>query len=232
MKILYTVIALCLAQVTLAQAQTIEKTLPYKGQSLDFNLNFGTEVVLKSWDKDEVYVKIIYQINEGKDNEVLEYKIEQGTDKILIDITLDDKKLNKLGNCCCNNSKGNYWRSSNGKEGRVCVEVKVEVSMPAQADIKAKTVVADVSVAGFIGNLDIETVTGSIDLYWAEQSGADVSIETVNGGIFTELDLKMETKDELPKISSHKVKASYKNGGKQVKLKTVTSNIYLRAALK
>ncbi|WP_323758189.1 hypothetical protein [Roseivirga sp.] len=228
MKTLFTFIACLFAQLTFAQAQTIEKSYAYTGQKLDLDLNFGTEVILKSWDKNEISVKITYEINEGMDNEVMDWKVDDRNGKLIVEVELDSKKLEKLGDCCCNSKSGNYWSGRGSKSDRVCVDIKVEVMMPGKSDVKIKTIIADVAVEGFSGNLDLETVTGEIILLWAKGAGAEVSIETVNGGIYTNMDLDMEKEKGLPKISSHKVKATYKSGGKSLKLKTVTSDIYLK----
>ena len=230
MKVLFTLITCLFAQLASAQAETIEKSYAYTGQKLDLDLNFGTEVILKSWDKNEISVKITYEINEGKDNEVMDWKIDDANGKLNINIELDSKKLEKLGECCCNGKNGNYWSGRGSKGNRVCVDIKVEVMMPGKSDVKVKTIVADVAVEGFSGNLDLETVTGQINLRWAKSAGAEVNIETVNGSIYTNMDLVMEKEKGLPKISSHKVKATYKSGGRALNLKTVTSDIYLKAS--
>ena len=230
MKVLFTLITCLFAQLAFAQAGTIEKSYAYTGQKLDLDLNFGTEVILKSWDKNEISVKITYEINEGKDNQVMDWKIDDANGKLNINIELDSKKLEKLGECCCNGKNGNYWSGRGSKGNRVCVDIKVEVMMPGKSDVKVKTIVADVAVEGFSGNLDLETVTGQINLHWAKSAGAEVNIETVNGSIYTNMDLVMEKEKGLPKISSHKVKATYKSGGRALNLKTVTSDIYLKAS--
>ncbi|KYG77105.1 hypothetical protein EV198_1230 [Roseivirga ehrenbergii] len=230
MKALFTFIACLFAQLAFSQAETIEKSYAYTGQKLDLDLNFGTEVILKSWDKNEISVKITYEINEGKDNEVMDWKVDDSNGKLTVEIELDSKKLEKLGDCCCNSKNGNHWSGRGSKGNRVCVDIKVEVMMPGKSDVKVKTIVADVAVEGFSGNLDLETVTGQINLLWAKSAGAQVNIETVNGGIYTNMDLAMEKEKGLPKISSHKVKATYKSGGRALNLKTVTSDIYLKAS--
>lgn len=230
MKVLFTLITCLFAQLAFAQVETIEKSYAYTGQKLDIDLNFGTEVILKSWDKNEISVKITYEINEGKDNEVMDWKVNDRNGELIVEIELDSKKLEKLGDCCCNSKNGNYWSGRGSKGDRVCVDIKVEVMMPGKSDVKIKTIVADVAVEGFSGNLDLETVTGQINLLWAKGAGAEVNIETVNGGIYTNMDLEMEKEKGLPKISSHKLNATYKSGGKSLNLKTVTSDIYLKAS--
>lgn len=90
-------LGLC-AQLAFGQAEVIEKSFPFKGQKLDLDLNFGSDVVIKAWDKNEISVKITYEINEGKDNALMDWKIDD-TDRLNIDIEINTKKLEKTDNC-------------------------------------------------------------------------------------------------------------------------------------
>lgn len=219
-------LGLC-AQFAFGQAEVIEQSFPFKGQQLDLDLNFGSDVIIKAWDKNEISVKITYEINEGKDNSLMDWQIDDKTDRLIVDIEIDTKKLEKMDNCCYS-KKGNIYWNNGRKENQVCVDIKVEIFMPSKADMKIKTIIADVDVEGIVGDLDLETVTGDINLLWEKDFGAEVNIETVTGGIYTNMDLAMEREKGLSKISSHKLKATYQNGGKALRLKTVTSDIYLK----
>lgn len=219
-------LVLC-AQLTFAQAEIIEKSFPYNGQKLDLDLNFGSDVIIKAWDKNEISVKITYEINEGKDNSLMDWKIDDNSNKLNVDIEVNTKKLEKMDNCCCS-KKGNIYWNSDRKSNNVCVDIKVEIFMPSKADMKIKTVVADVAVEGIVGDLNLETVTGEINLLWPQDSGAEVDISTTTGAIYTNADLVTLKKGGLPQISSHSIEGTYKNGGYDLRLKTVTSDIYFR----
>jgi hypothetical protein len=219
-------LGLC-AQLTFAQAEIIEKSFPFNGQKLDLDLNFGSDVIIKAWDKNEISVKITYEINEGKDNALMNWAIDDKTDRLNVDIEINTKKLEKMGNCCCSKKGNTYW-SSDRNGNSVCADIKVEIFMPSKADMKIKTIIADVNVEGIVGDFDLETVTGKINLLWPEDSGAEVDISTTTGAIYTNADLITRKKGDLPKISSHNIEAAYKNGGYDLRLKTVTSDIYFR----
>jgi hypothetical protein len=219
-------LGLC-AQVSFAQAEVIEQSFPYNGQQLDLDLNFGSDVIIKAWDKKEISVKITYEINEGKDNAFMDWKIDDNSDRLNVDIEINTKKLEKMNNCCCS-KKGNIYWNGDRKGNNVCVDIKVEIFMPSKANMKIKTVVADLNVEGIVGDLNLETVTGEINLIWPEDSGAEIEVETTTGAIYTNVDLVTQKKSGLPQISSHNIEGTYKNGGYDLRLKTVTSDIYFR----
>jgi hypothetical protein len=219
-------LGLC-AQFAFGQAEVIEQSFPFKGQKLDLDLNFGSDVVIKAWDKNEISVKITYEINEGKDNSLMNWKIDDNTDRLNVDIEINTKKLEKMDNCWCS-KKGNIYWNSDRKGNSVCVDIKVEISMPSKANMKIKTIVADVAVEGIVGDIDLETVTGEINLLWLQDSGAAIEIETTMGAIYTNTDLVTQQKGGLPQISSHHIEGAYKNGGYDLRLKTVTGDIYFR----
>src|SRR5688500_2168547 len=88
-------IVLCLNHVY-AQ-KIIEKTLPYtKDQKIDMNLKFGDHIQVNAWDKKEVYIKAVIEINGGKLNDalVMNFTSDKESIRVLADF---DKQLIKQG---------------------------------------------------------------------------------------------------------------------------------------
>ncbi|MFT6972423.1 MAG: DUF4097 and DUF4098 domain-containing protein YvlB [Roseivirga sp.] len=225
------IILLLFVSVNLAfgQLQVIQKSYPYNGQKLDFDMDFGTEVIIKSWDKNEISVKLTYVINEGKQNDLMDLKINNSTGLLEIDVDVEAKKSTQNTQCCCVGRDVNH--RSNGKKGnRLCAEIKVEIFLPRKSDIKVKTILARVFIDGFESNLEVETVTGDIILNWSEKLGADLLMRSTIGAIYTDFELQTQSKKGLPLISGHKFDAKYKNGRFELRLKTVTSDISFKKA--
>jgi hypothetical protein len=64
----------CLLAITTLQAQqkTVEKTLNVPAnKKVDLQLKFGNDIKITAWDKKDVYLKVIYEINSGKLNDAL-----------------------------------------------------------------------------------------------------------------------------------------------------------------
>jgi DUF4097 and DUF4098 domain-containing protein YvlB len=93
-----------------------------------------------------------------------------------------------------------------------------------------KTILARVFIDGFESNLEIETVTGDIILNGSEKLGADLSMGSTTGAIYTDFELQTQSKKGLPLINGHKFETKYKDGRFELRLKTVTSDISFKKA--
>lgn len=218
---------LCLVSTAaVAQVGQIDKTYPFTGQELDLEVALGSRISITAWNKPEISVKIVYKINGGKDNDAVKVDLDDYKDRLAIDIDLDDRKLQRSEYCCCEEEDGVYVSRSKRKSG--CLELWVEIMAPTEADVRIETVIADAVLKGMSGNVEIESVTGLIDIAWVESHGASVNMKSVNGDLYTNLELKSSSKDGLRQISGHDVRGQYKNGERKVKLETVTSDIYFR----
>ena len=216
---------LCLVSFTAAaQVGQIDKTYPFTGQELDLEVALGSKISITAWDKPEISVKVVYKINGGKDNEALKVDLDDYNDRLAIDIDLNERRLDRSEYCCCEEDNGIYMNGNKRKSS--CLELFVEIMAPTEANVRIETVIADAILKGMSGNIEIESVTGMIDIAWVESHGATVNMKSVNGDLYTNLDLKSKTKDGLRQISGHNVNGLYKDGQRRVKLETVTSDIY------
>ena len=211
---------------SLAQVEITEKTFKYSNQELDLDMDFGDGALIKAWDKNEIYVKVSYEINGGDLNDAMDLDIDDYGDKLSIDVDLDKRKLRGARSFGCNSAKnGTYY---NGDGYNVCSDIIVEVFLPKKSDLWINTVVADVVVEGMQGDIEIETVTGKIDVSLPSDVGAEVKMKTVTGDVYTNLEFESRRRNGLKIISGHDIRGTYKSGEKEVNLETVTSDIYLR----
>ena len=229
-RILLLLVVVLSGNVAIAQSDIAEKTFPFTGQELDLDLDFGDEAIIKAWDKNEVYIKVTYEIGGGELNDALDLDIDDYNDRISLDLGLDKRKLRNLKSRSSNCGNERNWNGSyyNNRDYGVCARISVEVFLPKAADLWINTVVADVEITDMVGNIEVETVTGQIDVAWSEELGADVSMKTVTGAVYTNFDFDRKKEKGLALISSHDIKAVYKSGGKEVSLENVTGDIYLR----
>ncbi len=213
-----------------ALAQEVqEKTIPYSGQELDLDMDFGDEAIIKAWDKNEIYIKITYEINEGELNDALKLDIDDYKDRLSIDVDLDKRKLRNADYNGCSRRERNRGRNYyNGDNYDVCADISIEIFLPKESDVWINTIVADVDIEGMEGDIEVETVTGHIDVTLPNNGGADVKMKTVTGVVYTNIDFDRKEDRGLRLISSHDIRGVYKAGGREVSLETVTSDIYLR----
>lgn len=227
MKKIYILLICLLSSVSLlAQQDVYEKTLKFKDQRIDLRADFASQVSVSNWDKDEVKIKITYELNGGELNEAVDIDLREQSHRIKLKVDVDEKMMRNSNVRDCDKEDAMTWGSRNGP--RVCADIYVEVFMPKGTDLVLESVVADVLLTGEFEELDVKTVTGDIDLTWPEKHGADMQLKTVNGSIYTDFDFKSTMDKGLPIISSHDLETVYKDGGRYMKLETVTSDIYLR----
>lgn len=227
MRVLIFLISLVATQSLFAQADVVEKTFPFTNQHLDIDIDLGTDLIVKAWSKKEIYVKITYEVNGGEDNEALRIDIDDYNDRLSLDLDLDKHKLSGSGDCCCKDDQRTRW--DNGRDRRsTCIDVKVEVMIPSTASIAVETITSNVTISGIISDINVETITGVIDLSWEESTGVEIYLKTVTGDLYT--NMKFDTKRDkgLPSISGRKLKGTYKGGEKEVQLETITGAIYFR----
>lgn len=224
MKSILIIAGLLITQAALAQSALFEKTFPFTDQLLDVDLELGTELTVKPWNRKEISVKITYRVNDGKDNEALRIDVDDYNNRLSLDVELDKTKLRDLDDCCCRAGQRALWDNDRNS----CVEIKVEVMIPATAEIRAKTITSDVTITGMVSDIDIETVTGVIDLTWQDDAGAEISLKTVTGDLYTNMEIESKTEKGLPNISSRNVRGTFKGGEKAVRLESVTGTIYFR----
>ena len=152
--------------------ETLDQTLAFsQGSRLDVE-NTNGEIVVATWDRDEVRIEARKKARGNSANELqaaldaLEVLIEETVNGISIETRFPGK--GSLG-----------WSRS-----RTSLSVNYLITIPSHANLDLETVNGDVSVSGVFGELDIDTTNGGIDV---KNSGGRVTASSTNGGISVEL---------------------------------------------
>lgn len=209
-----------------AQQEVFERSVAFKEQRIDLRADFASQITVSNWDKNEVMIKITYELNGGQLNEAVDIDLREQDHRIKLKLDIDEKMMRNSNVSNCDKEDAMTWGSRNGV--RVCSDIFIEVFIPRGTELVLETVIADVLISGEYKELDLKTVTGDIDLTWPKDHGADMQMKTVNGSIYTNFDFKGTKEKGLPIISSHEIETVYRGGGRYVKLETVTSDIFLR----
>lgn len=75
--------------------------------------------------------------------------------------------------------------------------------------------------------ISITSINGDVDVSLPNDTKADLKLSSVNGEIFTDMDIEFNEKD-MPRIGGRKVKGKLNGGGVDIHLETINKNIYLR----
>ena len=224
-KILFLATCGLLASPTFAQ-KIIEKTLPFSnGQRVNLNLKFADDIKISYWDKKEVYVKIAVEINGGKlDNALL---VETTSNAQEVRLATDfDKALTKQGRCedCPGNNYSSYH--SNGQV--LCSDIDYQVFLPRQAALTVETISGNIDIVDASSPISAKSISGFVDLHWSGAKGANVSMKSITGELYSDLDIAFTNKKEKSAIVGYKLEGTFNGGGPDVQLESISNKIYLR----
>lgn len=215
MKALITL--LCLATLGLsAQSKKVTESVQLSGQSnLDLKFTFASNILFKPWDKNEVLVEVEVEINDGEHNDIFSLSSLKSSSTVYIEMDEDmwkkiDRKERKR-NC--------YWEST----------INYTVYFPKELEVKANTISGDYEFEYYGAAMNLETISGEIDVTVPSNEGLDFSAETISGEVFSDLDIKFPYgKDGLRQIVGQNFRGRISDGGPELSFKTISGNIYLR----
>ncbi len=206
MKRIAFILAICLGILPAMAQRIVEKHLNFsagKMISMDFQISDSIRIV--TWDKNEVYVKSSINVNDHKYNNDYHMNFDQTDDNIRITGKLeipDTARRRNNGNwngdcCCCCNCH---------------TEIIHEVYIPANADISVETINGNIVLTGSLAGIRAHTISGYIDLAIAPARKADLSMKTISGTFFSNIEFPVESTDRLWKVGGGSVMTQL-NGG-------------------
>lgn len=228
---------LLLAGYSKAQNRVVEKSFSVNTtDKIRLKLKFGDTISVKSWDKDKVSFKAVIEINNGKLNDALDLSFDQDKGQLRIASDYDKEAIKKGNPCDCSkaDSTRKHWSSWNDGDGQymVCSHIKYEVLVPAEANLDVESISSDIELVDLRGPIRAKSISGFVDLSWPSGKPADITLKTISGEAYTDLDdLRFENKKDHIPIVGYKLKGNIGAGtGPSVSLESVSGNIYLRRA--
>ncbi|MFK8059021.1 MAG: hypothetical protein AB8B78_02925 [Polaribacter sp.] len=214
------------------------------------NVKFAKNIVVKNWNKNEIYVEATVNLDENKHNDYfkLETKTIGNTLKISSDYgdyfkkyrsyysfnnhshndNKDDKKSDKKDDDCHSHSHSTI--------------VNYVIYVPKNMQLKVKSISGNVEALNYAGilNLDLisgnitvkkhskemrlKTISGDIDIIISD---AKFEAKTLSGGIYSDLDIDFDQNKKKRSYGS-KIVATIKKGTASLKLNTISGDIFLR----
>lgn len=218
-----TVFALLATFICPAQDIT-EKSIPMGNNAhIDIDFQFADQIIIKSWDKKEAYVKAIVNINNNEDNDKFSLTVRETTDGAKLVSEIDD--LDEISNEVEVYRHGEIIRSDH------CVDIEIdfEIFLPAGSEIRLETISGDIEIMGFNNEMEVKTISGFIDVTLDPRSKNNILMETITGEFYSDLDLDRQSTSEW---KNHwiggELETTINGGGPAIKLETISGNIYLR----
>jgi hypothetical protein len=225
MKLILHMLLLLVAACPAALGQKkVDKELPMsKGQRVHLDFEFATTIDVKTWDEPRVLVKASARVNEGLDDEAYELTASTTGDVLRFVSRLRDKE--KLFRRI--DSGRNFSGITEDGKG-LEIEEFYEVYVPRNVQLSLKTTLGSSKIEHNNGPLDVETVTGNIDVQCAANQPADITAKTVTGGMYTDLPFEPQKSRDLPRLAGEESQIQLNGGGVPIALETVTGNVTIR----
>ncbi len=208
-----------------AQRTVEEKYSLSPGQKIHLEFDFANEIKLTKWEKNEVFVKVLVNINDGKHNDNFKLKVNDSPSRLSIESEIGN--LNNLyRDCTTIVIKDGDTVLIDGN--RTKMDLYFEVFLPNDPELIVETINGDIVSTGFSGPFELNTINGDIDLYISPDAKADLSMETINGTMYTDLDMELiQKKGSLCKVGGD-VDTKLNGGGPEINLSTINGTMYLR----
>jgi len=218
------IISVLFATYTCAQ-ELFEKSIAIdKSAMVELDFQFADQIIIKTWDKNEASVKAIVNINDNSDNDKFSLEVTESGNEIAF--KSDIEELEKLSG-----QNSHYQQGIIVREDDYCVhlEIDFEVWLPATVQLKLKTISGNIEITGLDAPMEINTISGFIDVTISETANADITMKTITGDFYSNLDLlKDEQTGWKNQFAGGKIKASLNDGGNRLFMETISGNIYLR----
>lgn len=214
-----------------AQQRTVERSVTMdEGGEVMLDMKHGDEIIVRGWDRNEVSFHADIEINGGRLNEALLLDFEEGEGSFRVASDFD-KQLMKKGRRedCPDRSHTTYNRSGNGRDAVLCTRITYTVHVPRQATLRIETISGDILLEGPRGDIHARSVSGFVDLSWPDGLPAEISLKTVSGEAYSNLEtVTYLNRREHPAPVGYTLRGRISGGGPSLLLESVSGNIYLR----
>lgn len=201
----------------IAQTKTVTENVSVNGQTrLELDFAFADEIVLKTWDKKEVYVEVKVNIQDGEYNDI--FTLESRTTSSSIYIEMDEDMWDKIDKDGRKNWN-NCWQS----------DLNYKVYAPKSLKIASETISGNYTITYVGTQLDLKTISGDMDITVPSRLGMDFKAKTISGEIYSDIDIEFPNgKKGLRQIVGTDILGRISGGGKESYLETISGNIFLR----
>lgn len=231
-KIIITTILICFfTNLSKAQPHVVERKFDISEDArIQLDLKFGNAITISAWDKNEVSIRAVIEINNGKLNDALILEFDEGSKSLSVSADYD-KQLIKQGRRedCPENGYSNYsW--NNRDHYVICSSIVYEITIPRNADLSVESINSDIELISLQGPIKAKSISGFVDLSWPEHQGAELRMKTISGEVFSGLDnLRLNNQKRGAPLVGYELRGTVgKGGGPSVSLESISGNIYVR----
>ncbi|GAB3882209.1 DUF4097 family beta strand repeat-containing protein [Spirosoma agri] len=213
---------------TLAQ-KIIQKTLAVApNQRVNLNLKFADSIQIRYWDKSEISVRIAATVNGGRLNDALLVTTGSTDQEVSVKTDFDNDLLKQGKAEDCPGTHSTWQTERNGQRYYVCSEINYQVYLPKKAQLSVESINGNIDIRGATAAVFAKTISGFVDMTWPTGQGANLSVKTITGEVYSDLAIDFKNKKEKHPIVGYLLEGTTNGGGPSVHLESISNNIFLR----
>jgi len=201
----------------LGQPKKVVERVSVSGQDqLDLEFSFASNITFELWDRQEVLVEVMVEINDGEDNDI--FGLFSRATSSTITIEMDEDMWKKI------KKKEKGWKNCSYTS-----DINYKVYLPKGLEVTANTISGDYEFSYFGTDMLLKTISGAIDITVPNDYGFDFKAKTISGEVYSDIEVDFpEGKEGLNQIVGQNFKGRINNGGSLSRFETISGNIYLR----
>ncbi len=201
-----------------AQYTTEANSAVKAGQTIYLEFDFSSVIKINHWDRQEAKAVLTMEEKEKWANP--EFEISVDNSSTALSIYMKKQQFE------------DYWKEQRaGRKDCYCStpELTVEVWLPKGVDISVKSISADIETTFDGGDLAFETISGDVDVKLPASQNLTLKASTISGDIYSDLTFEyLDGGKGLKEMVGVKLDARLNNGGKNLRLKSISGDILLR----
>jgi hypothetical protein len=218
----------------------IEKTANLAaGQRLFLNLRQASSIRVRAGASGKMTLKATVNINQNKLNDALLLTVEQSGDELRVASDFSKEMLRNAQPGDCPNGGSFYGDTyiSSGKHNgnnqhnwpnQVCALIDYEITMPAEAALRLSTLSGNIDIVGLTGPIEAKSLSGFVDVAWPATKGAELSLKTITGEVYTDQEIAFTNLREKNPIVGYQLHGTLSGSGPLVKLESISNDVYFR----
>ncbi len=235
MKTVLKLMVLCLISLQINAQKVIEKEFKTPASLTKVEFKYADNIIIKTWDKNNIYLKAEVSVNGGEFDDYFNLKIENTSS--VLDVESDYGDLFDKWNKERGSNRNNNWDPCNNLD----IDANYTLYLPKNSTLRVKSISGDVESENYHGALIVDIISGDIDI---KNYNGDLNLKTISGDIdinVTKSKLKAETISGMiysdknmefdhgkNRVVGSKVTGIFGNVNSELHLKTISGNIFLR----
>lgn len=214
MKKTVLITAILLGSAALGFSQkVIDKKIEVDGKKAELKLDFADNIKIEAWDKNYIEFHAQANIEDNQYNEFYELNVNEQSGKTEVVEKIDFEGIKKQR-----------------EEKDLCnfdMDIEYSVKIPKNLNFSVNTISGEIELIACEGTMNVNSVSGFIDYSIPEALKAKIDLSTVTGDVYSNVSFDDKNTDEFSWVGTNR-KLTLNGGNKDIKLKTVSGDIYLR----